>query len=222
MKNPLRFMGIYYIAAALVLAGLVNPRQAYLRRLQYLSFEERYLVEEWQKAPAINARRLRNAAVYYKLMTKVFPRMGRAYGLVGVCYDLLGETALARRWYHQALRRRPDLFWVDYNLGLQALKEGDGPTARHHFERVLRRSPQQWQPHAILHPLKRLPSAQRQALYRAAGLFTDRVWRDSRRWQKILANEQPSAVPESFRRALKPVLHPWIFIIPAGKEMLIK
>ena len=55
---------------------------------------------------------------YYQKIVQIAPATAEAQGILGFCYQVLGQQETAKIFYQKALVLRPQFFWFNYNLAL--------------------------------------------------------------------------------------------------------
>ena len=88
-----------------------------------------------------DAFKLHQCIYYHKRVVDFYSfEKSEAYGMMGFCYDRLGDLESANKFYQAAVDVNPNYFWPYYNLGVNAYKKKDYSQAVNHFQRVLERN----------------------------------------------------------------------------------
>ena len=78
-----------------------------------------YFAEFVDKGDHYNRFKLMNCINYHQAVAHFFPyQKAEAYGMLGFCYERLGQQSQAVTSYQQAISLNPDYFWPYYNLGV--------------------------------------------------------------------------------------------------------
>ena len=106
----------------------VKPEQvkakAELKDLNHDIPDFRYLVDALETQQPIPSEKWKEYIFYYNKTTKYFPLMSEAYGMLGFCYQQMGENQLAITAYQKAIALNPQFFWSYHNLGILLFKQG--------------------------------------------------------------------------------------------------
>ncbi len=78
---------------------------------------------------------------YYRKITHYFPTAAEAWGFLGYCYFLKGESNQAKLAYAKAAELNPEVFWFHYNLGVINFKSGLYKDAASAFIKAIRCDP---------------------------------------------------------------------------------
>jgi len=86
--------------------------------------------------------KLMNCINYHKAVAHFFSfQKSEAYGMLGFCYERLGEESLAINSYQQAITINPDYFWPYYNLGVIYYDKSQYSKAQDYFVEALQQVP---------------------------------------------------------------------------------
>ena len=78
-----------------------------------------YFAEFVDRGDHYNRFKLMNCINYHQAVIHFFPyQKAEAYGMLGFCYERLGQQDQAVASYQQAIALNPDYFWPYYNLGV--------------------------------------------------------------------------------------------------------
>jgi tetratricopeptide (TPR) repeat protein len=78
-----------------------------------------YFTEFVDKQDHYDRFKLMNCVNYHQAVAHFFPfQKAEAYGMLGFCYERLGQDPQAVASYQQAIALNPDYFWPYYNLGV--------------------------------------------------------------------------------------------------------
>ena len=81
---------------------------------------------------------LRLCINYHKRVAEFFPfQKAEAYGMLGFCYERLGNTDQSINYYQRSLEVVPYYFWPNYNLGIIYFKKGQYEKAFTNFKEAL-------------------------------------------------------------------------------------
>lgn len=89
-----------------------------------------------------NRFNLINCVNYHKAVAQFFAfQKAEAYGMLGFCYDRLGESAQAQAAYRQAISLNPEYFWPYYDLGVIHYSQAKYSQAEDYFTQALEHDP---------------------------------------------------------------------------------
>jgi tetratricopeptide (TPR) repeat protein len=101
-----------------------------------------YYVEFVDKEDHYDRFKLMNCVNYHKAVADFFViQKAEAYGMLGFCYERLGQEPQAVSSYRQAIALNPDYFWPYYDLGVIYYKQARYAQAEDYFQRGLEQDP---------------------------------------------------------------------------------
>ncbi len=101
-----------------------------------------YFTEFMDKKDHYNYFNLMNCINYHKAVAQFFAfQKAEADGMLGFCYERLGQEPQAVASYQQAIAFNPDYFWPYYNLGIIFYREGQYPRAADYFRQAIEQNP---------------------------------------------------------------------------------
>jgi len=101
-----------------------------------------YFAEFVDKEDHYNHFNLVNCINYHKGVAQFFAfQKAEAYGMLGFCYERLGQMQQATASYRQAIASNPDYFWPYYDLGVIFYNQTQYPKAEDYFHQALEQSP---------------------------------------------------------------------------------
>jgi len=83
-------------------------------------------------------KQLRLYINYFDWVVQFMPDHADAYGMMGLCYHLIGDDKNAIASYKKAIEYNPSFLWSYYNLGLIYFKRGEYAIASELIQRALR------------------------------------------------------------------------------------
>lgn len=213
LKRYLCCMGAVYALAALFLFFIIDGKIALVRRLNVLANEAFYPVFLSQGQKEYNLVKLRTALRYYK--TEGAFSLWRADELAAYCYFELKDYSRSKAMYIRALQQAPQRFWLAFNAGTTAYRQGHCNEAKDFFLQIITGAAQQQREQAVLFSLKKLSPEIQQQLLIMVPAFVDQVRIKS---EALLAHCNSEEAAEQDPDLFKPVMHPWSFIVIPGQE----
>jgi len=128
---------ILYVLLFILFLSIFDQQRAMLKTMDYLSDTPRYVTnfavgrEKFDRVLFVSAIR------YYKIFSKVFPISDIAKTALGYCYYQMGEDDKTIEYYHQALKKNPNLFAIHYNLGKIYYQQKNYDRATKHFQQAI-------------------------------------------------------------------------------------
>ncbi len=84
-----------------------------------------YLLEISNDPSSVEVERMKEYLRYYQAVIEFFPHISESYALLGFCYYQVGDYDKAIVLLKEAVRRKPEVFWYRYNLGVLYGKLGE-------------------------------------------------------------------------------------------------
>ena len=101
-----------------------------------------YFTEFVDKEDNYNYFKLMNCVNYHKAVAHFFPiQEAEAWGMLGFCYDRLGNQPQAIESYQKAISLNPDYFWPYYDLGVILYKQAQYTQAESYLTQALEQDP---------------------------------------------------------------------------------
>jgi len=86
--------------------------------------------------------KLMDCIYYHKAVAQFYPiQKSESYGMLGFCYERLGQQAQAVDSYKQAIAANPDYFWPYYDLGVIFYNQAKYAQAEDYFHQAIARDP---------------------------------------------------------------------------------
>jgi tetratricopeptide (TPR) repeat protein len=86
--------------------------------------------------------KLMDCVYYHKAVAHFFAfQKAEAFGMLGFCYDRLGERAQAIDSYRQSISLNPDYFWPYYDLGVIYYNQAQYSRAADYFQQAIDQNP---------------------------------------------------------------------------------
>jgi len=101
-----------------------------------------YFAEFVDKDSRYDPYKLMNCINYHQAVTQFFDfQKAEGFGMLGFCYDRLGNRHLAKDSYQKAISFNPDYFWPYYDLGVINYNEKQYAGAVDYFEKAIGLNP---------------------------------------------------------------------------------
>jgi len=136
---------LYLVCLCLILRilnydALVN--NAVPQTMSRLTVPIDYFAEFVDKEDHYNYFNLMDCINYHKAVAHFFAfQKSEAYGMLGFCYERLGETQESLSSYQQAVASNPDYFWPYYDLGVISYNQAQYIKAANYFQQALQQNP---------------------------------------------------------------------------------
>jgi tetratricopeptide (TPR) repeat protein len=86
--------------------------------------------------------KLINCVNYHKAVVQFFEyQKAEAYGMLGFCYERLGQISQAVASYQNAITSNPDYMWPYYDLGVINYRQGKYTQASNYFRQAIEQNP---------------------------------------------------------------------------------
>jgi tetratricopeptide (TPR) repeat protein len=137
---------VFYLLCFLLVWRLLDYQElagnAVPQTLSRLTPPMDYFSEFVDKEGQYDSLKLMNCVNYHKAVGDFFAfQKAEAYGMLGFCYERLGEQSRAVSAYHQAIALNPDYFWPYYDLGVISYHQSQFARAADYFEQAIELSP---------------------------------------------------------------------------------
>lgn len=97
-----------------------------------------YFTEFVNKQDHYDPYKLMYCVNYHQAVAQFFTiQRAEAYGMLGFCYERLGQSSQAVNAYQKAIALNPDYFWPYFNLGIMAYKQSQYTQAANYFHQAL-------------------------------------------------------------------------------------
>jgi tetratricopeptide (TPR) repeat protein len=101
-----------------------------------------YFSEFVDKEGGYDRFKLMNCVNYHQAVADFFVfQKAEAYGMLGFCYERLGQQTQAVSSYRQAILLNPDYFWPYYDLGVIYYNQAQYAQAKDYFQQAIEQSP---------------------------------------------------------------------------------
>lgn len=101
-----------------------------------------YFTEFVDKGDHYNRFKLMNCVNYHKAVAHFFAfQRAEAYGMLGFCYERLGQQPQAIESYQKAIESNPNYFWPYYDLGVIFYQEAQYSKAKDYLAQALEQDP---------------------------------------------------------------------------------
>ena len=101
-----------------------------------------YFAEFVDRTSNYDKYKLMNCINYHQAVAHFYKyQKSEAYGMLGFCYERLGQKDQAIDSYQQAIKTTPDNFWPYYNLGVIYYNQGQYSKAQDYLYQAIEQSP---------------------------------------------------------------------------------
>ena len=101
-----------------------------------------YFSEFVDKEDHYDRFKLMNCVNYHKAVANFFPfQKAEAFGMLGFCYERLGQGSQAIKSYQEAISSNPDYFWPYYDLGVISYRKSEYSQAANYFTQAIEQEP---------------------------------------------------------------------------------
>jgi tetratricopeptide (TPR) repeat protein len=101
-----------------------------------------YFAEFVDKKDHYDSFKLLNCIYYHKAVAHFFPfQKAESYGMLGFCYERMGQVSQAIASYKEAIAANPDYFWPYYNLGVIFYRKAQYLQAHDYFQQAIKEGP---------------------------------------------------------------------------------
>lgn len=122
-------LAVFWLSKDFLIPHLITQRErvkvkAMAITLDYLIPSFDHLIASAQKKEPPDPARFRDYITYYENVVKFLPGHAEAYGMLGFCYDRIGEPEKSLAALAKASALNPNFFWFHHNLAVLSFKNG--------------------------------------------------------------------------------------------------
>ncbi len=137
---------IFYLACLILIGCFMNYHQlienAIPQTMSRLTPPMDYFSEFVDKQGDYDRYKLMNCVNYHRAVADFFAfQRAEAYGMLGFCYERLGQGSQAVSSFRQAIMLNPDYFWPYYDLGIIYYQKAQYAQAVDYFKQAIEQAP---------------------------------------------------------------------------------